>query len=308
MGGAGHDQLGARGAGGARILGGHGHDVIHGGHGHDVIHGGSGDDRIHGGHGDDRIDGGAGRDRLEGGPGHNRIVDLQGPTVVVAGPGRNHIDVADGSGDRVLCAAGSIKRIVVDRGDRLHPPLPKPGGVDGALPAAAEQCATGQGPGGSRRPGSQRRWQQRQPLRRGVHRAAGCRRHHALVRGAQPVRVMGQRVRARLPMPSVSPRSVRPTLCPGGHLAAAGRRCPGVGADRHVHHGDQDEGRDDLGGGHEHLLDRDGTLAFPTRVRRTGKPARTRTSYSSTAPTTPTTPSFSPTSNAGNHLIFGDFA
>src|SRR5215212_9992205 len=68
-----------------------------------------------------RIVGGAGHDRLEGGPGHNRIVDRQGRTVVVAGPGRNHIDVADGSGDRVLCAAGSINRIVVDRGDRLHP-------------------------------------------------------------------------------------------------------------------------------------------------------------------------------------------
>jgi Ca2+-binding RTX toxin-like protein len=111
LGGHGHDM----------IHGGHGHDRIHGGHGHDVIHGGAGDDRIHGGHGDDRIDGGAGRDRLEGGPGHNRIVDLQGPTVVVAGRGRNHIDVADGSRDRVLCAAGSINRIVVDRGDRLNP-------------------------------------------------------------------------------------------------------------------------------------------------------------------------------------------
>jgi hypothetical protein len=148
VGGAGHDQLGAHGADGARIHGGDGHDLIHGGDGHDVIHGGHGDDLIHGGHGhdhihgghgddvihgghgrdrihggpgDDRIHGGPGRDRLEGGAGRNRIIDRQGPTVVVAGPGRNHIDVADGSGDRVLCAAGSINRIVVDRGDRLHP-------------------------------------------------------------------------------------------------------------------------------------------------------------------------------------------
>jgi Ca2+-binding RTX toxin-like protein len=119
-GGHGHDRI-QGGHGHDMIHGGPGHDVIHGGHGHDVIHGGPGDDHINGGHGDDRIDGGAGRDRLEGGPGHNRIVDRQGPTVVVAGPGRNHIDVADGSGDRVLCAAGSINRIVVDRGDRLHP-------------------------------------------------------------------------------------------------------------------------------------------------------------------------------------------
>jgi Ca2+-binding RTX toxin-like protein len=119
-GGHGHDRI-QGGHGHDMIHGGSGHDVIHGGHGHDVIHGGPGDDHIHGGHGDDRIDGGTGRDRLEGGPGHNRIVDRQGPTVVVAGPGRNHIDVADGSGDRVLCAAGSINRIVVDRGDRLQP-------------------------------------------------------------------------------------------------------------------------------------------------------------------------------------------
>jgi hypothetical protein len=148
VGGAGHDQLGAHAAGGASIHGGHGHDLIHGGrghqllagghghdliyaghghdrihggHGHDRIHGGHGHDRIHGGHGHDLIRGGPGRDRLEGGPGRNRIIDRQGDTVVVAGPGRNHVDVADGSGDRVVCAAGSINRIVVDRGDRLQP-------------------------------------------------------------------------------------------------------------------------------------------------------------------------------------------
>jgi Ca2+-binding RTX toxin-like protein len=167
VGGAGHDQLGAHGAVGTRIHGGHGHDLIHGGrgrqrlhggHGHDLIHGGHGHDRVHGGHGHDlihgghghdrihggghghdriyaghghdrvhggpghdRIHGGPGRDRLKGGGGRNRIIDRQGATVVVAGPGRNHIDVADGSGDRVLCAAGSTNRIVVDRGDRLHP-------------------------------------------------------------------------------------------------------------------------------------------------------------------------------------------
>jgi hypothetical protein len=165
VGGAGHDQLGAHGAAGARIhgghgndlihggrghqrlYGGHGHDFIHGGHGHDFIHGGRGHDRIHGGaghdrihgghghdriyggpghdrihggHGDDRIHGGAGRDRLEGGVGDDRLVDRQGATVVVPGPGRNRVDVADGSSDRVLCAAGSINRIVVDRGDRLR--------------------------------------------------------------------------------------------------------------------------------------------------------------------------------------------
>jgi Ca2+-binding RTX toxin-like protein len=148
VGGASHDQLGAHGAAGARIHGaqghdlihggrghqrlhgGAGHDFIHGGHGHDRIHAGHGHDRIHaghghdmirGGHGHDRIHGGAGRDRLMGGPGRDRLIDRQGATVAVPGPGRNHVDVADGNRDRVACAAGSTNRIVVDRGDRLHP-------------------------------------------------------------------------------------------------------------------------------------------------------------------------------------------
>jgi hypothetical protein len=148
VGGASHDQLGAHRAAGARIHGaqghdlihggrgqqrlhgGPGHDFIHGGHGHDRIHAGHGHDRIHaghghdmirGGHGHDRIHGGRGRDRLMGGPGRDRLIDRQGATVAVPGPGRNHVDVADGNRDRVACAAGSTNRIVVDRGDRIHP-------------------------------------------------------------------------------------------------------------------------------------------------------------------------------------------
>jgi len=189
MGGAGHDQLGAYGTGGARIhggdgddlihggdghdvilggnghdhiRGGNGHDHIHGGHGDDVIHGGAGDDRIHGGPGDDRMHGGAGDDRLEGGAGRNRIIDRQGFTVVVAGRGRNRIDVADGSIDRVLCAAGSINRIVADRGDRLNsrcrsraasavlyrrPPRGAP--PDDAPAAQAAQAVSGDGSSGN---------------------------------------------------------------------------------------------------------------------------------------------------------------
>ena len=128
VGGAGHDQLGAHGAPGARIHGGGGPDLIHGGAGHQRLRGGAGHDRIHGGHGhdriwggagNDRIHGGAGRDQLDGGSGRNRLVDRQGATVVVAGLGRNHVDVADSGSDRVLCVAGSINRIVVDRSDRL---------------------------------------------------------------------------------------------------------------------------------------------------------------------------------------------
>ena len=44
VGGASHDQIGARGGAGARIRGAHGHDLIHGGRGHDHIHGGRGHD------------------------------------------------------------------------------------------------------------------------------------------------------------------------------------------------------------------------------------------------------------------------
>ena len=115
----GHDRLHG-GRGHDRIHAGHGHDMIHAGHGHDMIRGGHGHDRIRGGHGHDRIHGGAGRDRLEGGHGRDRLIDREGATVAVAGPG-DSVDVADGGRDRVACAAGSTNRIVVDRGDRLHP-------------------------------------------------------------------------------------------------------------------------------------------------------------------------------------------
>jgi hypothetical protein len=129
VGGNGHDQLGARGAGG-RVHGGHGrdlihgfggHDRLHGGHGHDLIHGGRGHDRLRGGHGHDLIRGGPGHDRLHGGHGDDRFVDRQGDTVVITGPGTHHIDLADSGSDRVHCAPGSTNNIVVDRGDRLHP-------------------------------------------------------------------------------------------------------------------------------------------------------------------------------------------
>jgi hypothetical protein len=129
LGGRGHDQLGARGAGGS-VHGGPGHDLVHGfgghdrlhgGHGHDLIHGGRGHDRIVGGHGHDLIRGGHGHDRLHGGAGDDRFIDRQGNTVVITGPGTHHVDVADGNRDRVHCSPGSTNRVVVDRGDRLHP-------------------------------------------------------------------------------------------------------------------------------------------------------------------------------------------
>ena len=112
MGGARHDQLGARGAG-SLVRGGRGNDLIHGHHGRQVLSGGRGHDHIFGGRG---------RDRLHGGPGNDRLVDHQGATVVITGTGLNRVDVADGDGDeRVVCTRGSINRIRVDRGDRLHP-------------------------------------------------------------------------------------------------------------------------------------------------------------------------------------------
>jgi len=112
VGGARHDELGIRGAGG-RIFGAGGPDLIHGGPGRDLIHGGPGRDLIYGG---------PGRDRLRGGPGRDRLIDGGGATTVRAGSGRDRVDVADGQGDdRVLCAAGSRARIEADRGDRIGP-------------------------------------------------------------------------------------------------------------------------------------------------------------------------------------------
>jgi Ca2+-binding RTX toxin-like protein len=111
VGGARHDELGARGAAAARI---------YGAGGNDLIHGGGRDQRLAGGLGNDLIYGGAGRDRLRGGPGNDRLIDKRGPTTVRPGPGRNEVDVADGQGDdRVLCRAGARDRVKADRGDRL---------------------------------------------------------------------------------------------------------------------------------------------------------------------------------------------
>jgi RTX calcium-binding nonapeptide repeat (4 copies) len=148
IGGHGHDQLGAHGhnstihagrghdlihggPGSQSLHGGHGHDLIHGGHGHDRLHGGPGHDRLRGGHGHDRLHGGPGHDRFHGGHGNDqfhggggndRFVDREGATMVDTGSGRNMVQVADGeANERVLCAAGSVNRIRVDRGDRLDP-------------------------------------------------------------------------------------------------------------------------------------------------------------------------------------------
>ena len=112
VGGHGHDQLGASGAG----------SVVRGGRGHDLIHGKGGRQVLVGGQGHDHIFGGPGRDHLHGGPGNDRLVDSEGETVVTTGSGRNEVHIADGDGDeRVVCARGSVNRIQADRGDSLHP-------------------------------------------------------------------------------------------------------------------------------------------------------------------------------------------
>jgi len=130
IGGATHDELGAyTGVRGVRIDGGAGPDLIHGmglaqrlsgGAGNDLIYGGPGDDTINGGPGDDTIYGGRGDDTINGGGGDDRIMDLHGATTVTTGSGASWVDVRDGRGDdRVSCAAGGQTRVLADRSDRL---------------------------------------------------------------------------------------------------------------------------------------------------------------------------------------------
>jgi hypothetical protein len=59
------------------------------------------------------LDGGGGNDFIYG---NNR-----GHTTVFPGLGTNQVNVADGDGDSVVCAAGSINHIDADRGDRIAP-------------------------------------------------------------------------------------------------------------------------------------------------------------------------------------------
>ena len=155
IGGARHDQLGARGAG-SLVRGGRGNDLIHGHHGRQVLSGGRGHDHIFGGRG---------RDRLHGGPGNDRLVDHQGATVVITGTGLNRVDVADGDGDeRVVCTRGSINRIRVDRGDRLHPRCRRAtSSVSYLRPARAAPAARA-----AQQQTRLRRRHPRQPLHRGL--------------------------------------------------------------------------------------------------------------------------------------------
>jgi hypothetical protein len=123
VGGNGPDQLGVLGRN-ATIDGGAGNDLIHGGPGHDVIYGGGGNDLT---------------------------IDTMGSATICTGSGRDEVDVAGHAGgrDRVLCAAGSVDRILANRGDyvsrscdgsRVVYHRPPPTAADSAPAAAANGC------------------------------------------------------------------------------------------------------------------------------------------------------------------------
>jgi hypothetical protein len=96
-----------------RIVGGSNHDELGALGDAAKISGGGGPDLIHGGPGNGRLDGGRGNDFIYG--------DKRGHTTVFPGSGTNQVNVADGDGDSVICAAGSINHIDADRGDRIAP-------------------------------------------------------------------------------------------------------------------------------------------------------------------------------------------
>jgi hypothetical protein len=131
-----HDELGAyHGTDGVRI---------HSRGGDDLIHGMRGDQLLDGGRGRDGIYGGGGDDRIIGGPGGDLIIDKQGQSIIVAGTGRDRVDVADGDpDDRVLCSPGAIDRVAADPGDELHPRCRRAGASRAT--AEASQSVTGSG-------------------------------------------------------------------------------------------------------------------------------------------------------------------
>jgi RTX calcium-binding nonapeptide repeat (4 copies) len=99
--------LGAR----ERIVGGAGHDQLQARGSADRIFGAGGPDLIHGGRGD----------VLDGGPGDDLIIDDQGGATVRTGPGSDKV-IAPGRGDLVVCAAGSHDDLIyADRSDTIAP-------------------------------------------------------------------------------------------------------------------------------------------------------------------------------------------
>ena len=113
-----------------RLDGGAGSDRLWGGGASDFLRGGAGADVLRGQGGNDRLLGGAGSDKLLGGAGNDTITEVAagyvpgepldtGHNGVVAGPGRDTIDVANGRRDRVDCGGGTDS-VKADKGDRLR--------------------------------------------------------------------------------------------------------------------------------------------------------------------------------------------
>jgi RTX calcium-binding nonapeptide repeat (4 copies) len=132
--------LGAR----ERIVGGAGHDELQARGSADRVFGAGGPDLIHGGRGD----------VLDGGPGNDLIIDTQGGATVRTGPGSDKV-IAPGRGDLVVCAAGSHDSMIyADRSDTIAPScrrhrsrvLYRPAPTLAPRPAhAAQQAVTGEG-------------------------------------------------------------------------------------------------------------------------------------------------------------------
>lgn len=109
------------GAGGDRLKGLGGDDILQGGIGDDRLSGGAGVDILQGGGGDDwlrdsvdngLLDGGEGADRLTGGPGDNLLVGGQGNDVIATGGGADLLAFNRGDGSDTVHLAGGGALII----------------------------------------------------------------------------------------------------------------------------------------------------------------------------------------------------
>jgi hypothetical protein len=112
-----------------RLDGGPGVDRLWGGGGGDVLLGGAGADVLRGEGGNDSLLGGAGKDTLIGGPGNDTISEVPAAyssadpintaqNRIVAGGGRDRVNVANGKRDVVDCGTAR-DTVKADKGDRL---------------------------------------------------------------------------------------------------------------------------------------------------------------------------------------------
>jgi len=133
-GGLGGDSIGG-GAGADHLEGGEDGDTLSGGEGADVVEGQAGSDELSGGEGEDTLLAGVGADSVrEVGDGYHADETINvGSNRIDSGPGRDVVNSANGSRDRVDCGTGT-DRALVDREDRVEgcekktflvPPLPE---------------------------------------------------------------------------------------------------------------------------------------------------------------------------------------